>query len=494
MAYSKTVYLTAEPQEYLSGNGTFWNPHDASDRDKFDALMSGFSENTIIYLLPGTYLTRGRSSDSVSIPGEFIPKSGWRVYGAGIGQSIIKLDIRPEDNRQDSLLYGVFITQWEENHGDIEISDITFNLNLSNINLNIAVSAIGLIGGNIRINNCEIIDWGNKSSDFETFIFSLSAYRGYQELGATKISERSIIENNIIHKPIIETISQGACSAVIIGGGLFGEFPNTVIARNDVAIIRNNTLDGTVSGNINLAGQTSIGLASMDTNQALFHNNTVKNFRFGLYTDTWQCERHYILNNFFKNTAAGIFYNCGNFFSGYSGYAGGLVQESFTKIKQSIIKGNKFLLKKPLAVEEPYGIRIKSDKIGHFQKGSNNIFGWTCEKLIAQNNTFTWSNKKEIPIGTLRYAAINIQNTSGAYITNNYFDLPHRGTLVSTTGNIFIDSKIQGSGVSGLYCRNNNCGIWDWEWYIASGAGKTLSDTTAYWNKTGNYVLPFNPM
>ncbi|MEK6883005.1 MAG: hypothetical protein AABY22_25500, partial [Nanoarchaeota archaeon] len=79
--------------------------------------------------------------------------------------------------------------------------------------------------------------------------------------------------------------------------------------------------------------------------------------------------------------------------------------------------------------------------------------------------------------------------TSGAHIENNNIDIPSNSPSFSEqSGLIFIKSRYSGSGIRNSVYKENTCSIWDWEWYIASGAGLSIDQVTNILQKTGNYI------
>ena len=140
------------------GSGTQDDPFDGSTQAKFDALMRSFSSGNIrINLLTGTYSTFGVWDNSGTTNG-FLTKPGWKIYGSGMGQTIVKLT--GQTSVGTTFNHAVFAANGADCSG-LEIHDLTIDCNSLNIGLPLATDSTGGIevgGNNIWIDNVEIIN------------------------------------------------------------------------------------------------------------------------------------------------------------------------------------------------------------------------------------------------------------------------------------------------------------------------------------------------
>ena len=70
------------------GTGTQWDPYDGSSQTLLDSLLNSFPPNTTVRLGAGPFQTQGYAS---GVNGGWQPKSGQRIAGAGIDDTILKL-------------------------------------------------------------------------------------------------------------------------------------------------------------------------------------------------------------------------------------------------------------------------------------------------------------------------------------------------------------------------------------------------------------------
>lgn len=475
----KVAWLTSAPQQYLSGEGTFWNPYDCSDRDKFDSIMSKMPSGTVINLLPGTYHTRGRSENpNLAIPGEFTPKNNWYIKGAGIGKTTLKLEIREEDNRADGA-YSLFMTRWQEIVNDFTIQDLTIDLSVWDISQHTQFSpmAVTIIGDRNHVKNIEVVDWGNISAINEAFLISLGAQRDYSaSIGSTKISSYNIIEDVKINKPRISGLSNAYNTCLIVGGGNVGG----KLSHNDIGIIRNCTIDGTISGSLtgNFSNSSVIGHTITSSNYAISMGNILKNIQIaGPYTDSWQSHRLICMNNKYYNVRGGPRFALGNTAnSGLFAYYEGGLREAFVKYHEFIMQGNDIYLRQcDTASTDCRGVIIFCSNLSHYKTPDSNppsssqtVYGWIMDRFVCKNNSVQWYDKLPA-VGGQSYSFVYLRNVSGAHIENNYIDLPSGAQLSNTSGAIHINSKFHGSGCSGTFVKDNNCNYIDFEWMKASG-------------------------
>ena len=72
-----------------AGSGTACDPYGVTNATDFDNLMNSFPPNSTIHLAAGQYETRGYAI-GVTTKG-WMPKRGFRLVGAGMGATVLKL-------------------------------------------------------------------------------------------------------------------------------------------------------------------------------------------------------------------------------------------------------------------------------------------------------------------------------------------------------------------------------------------------------------------
>src|SRR5690348_2212222 len=101
-----------------TGSGAPSDPYDGSSPACFDNLMLSFPDNVTIHLGPGVFQTGGTSV--------WNPKNGWKLVGAGIDVTIIKLVLKPT-----TAVPGEYWAIGTGNYIDgFEASDFTVDCNL----------------------------------------------------------------------------------------------------------------------------------------------------------------------------------------------------------------------------------------------------------------------------------------------------------------------------------------------------------------------------
>jgi hypothetical protein len=137
-----------------AGTGTADDPFDGSTELKFDALLQSLPANTTIHLLPGLFLTGGGGRTDGH---GFGVKSGWKILGAGTGNTIVKLN----SIQTGLLVHGVFVTTGSASD-HVDIRDLTLDGNsgvLIGTGLeNHRIDGINLTGKNCATRRCESIN------------------------------------------------------------------------------------------------------------------------------------------------------------------------------------------------------------------------------------------------------------------------------------------------------------------------------------------------
>ena len=238
---SITVALPAEvwirPDGVNStGTGTAADPWVATDAATFETIMSGalIPTNSTIHLMGGTFHT---------VQG-INPKLGWKIRGAGIDATTIKMDTISNPSSTGSiavigLLYG-------QRRDGCEVSDLTVDCNLQ-ASPGAAVTGVNLNGDETRISRVKAINWGSQNAA-ECFIIGILS-----DDGSPGIRTNCVIEDCIIGHPAPVTHTQGATALFILGQpttpGPFTETPGVGWIAG--AEIRNCVITGVAQGTAN---------------------------------------------------------------------------------------------------------------------------------------------------------------------------------------------------------------------------------------------------
>lgn len=113
-----------------AGSGSKSDPFDLSTVAKFDAMMVGLPANYTVNLGPGTYLTNGWS-DYVTGGAGYTLKAGQRIIGAGMDNTIIKLN--PSGPWFEPGVYTNGTNIFVSYSDNVTISDLTCDANWSNL-------------------------------------------------------------------------------------------------------------------------------------------------------------------------------------------------------------------------------------------------------------------------------------------------------------------------------------------------------------------------
>src|SRR5437773_9188389 len=115
-----------------AGRGTFSDPYNGNAYPQFDALMRSFGTNVTLHLFPGTYETLGWSNGDTRPNIGWRPKTGWRILGAGIDNTTIKLveEPSPNQNRWDNAVIGSKDNGADQRANFVEVLDLTIDCNL----------------------------------------------------------------------------------------------------------------------------------------------------------------------------------------------------------------------------------------------------------------------------------------------------------------------------------------------------------------------------
>jgi len=234
------------------GDGTVLNPFNGSG-NRFDVKMHERSvlnpvTNIVIHLLPGVYETQGTLV--------WNPRSGWRILGAGIDKTFVKL-VNVSNN-----VWGVIAQPSNVFESNTEVSDLTVDCNYSATNPSTA-SAVQLIGQRHTIRRVKAINAFGRLPDSETFILTIG--------NAGQDSD-----GNLIEECEVSSFKGTYCSAIAFGGPVGG-------TKTIGGIVRGNRVYDLHGGH---ARSTAIAFACGATGGALFENNVAYRCDIAVNNDT----------------------------------------------------------------------------------------------------------------------------------------------------------------------------------------------------------------
>lgn len=207
-----------------AGQGVEIDPYDGSTQEKLDTLFRSFPAYTTINLGPGVFLTNGGNEQNQIKAFEWAPKTGWRIRGAGIGATTLKL-VNVEAGERAWCIYNGIATYGLSN--DIEVSDLTLDANQQN-NGATACGGVSLFGNGHQMRRLEIVNWGSNDEDQEAFGLSLGGPIPYQGDWTG-----GLVEEIYIDEPYTELGAFHPVSFMVFGGGVNDKiWSNSTITRS----------------------------------------------------------------------------------------------------------------------------------------------------------------------------------------------------------------------------------------------------------------------
>lgn len=185
------------------GSGELWDPFDASTATLFDALMNSFPPNTTIHLAPGIYETAGHAD---GVAGGWQPKRGFRIVGAGIDITTIKL-VNPAPTAGAS--YFAIGADDLAVIDEFEASDLTVDCNLANF-ASAATGAIKVHGTHVYFRRIRAIQFGSRTTSQRGVVLATAgAYPTNPE------PFDCVVEDCIIDQPYPNSVRETACISVV---------------------------------------------------------------------------------------------------------------------------------------------------------------------------------------------------------------------------------------------------------------------------------------
>src|SRR5713101_3567973 len=266
-----------------AGSGTAHDPYDGSTAEKFDAILRRRSEanqqNLVVCIGPGTFQTEGTYDFIINVPHKtargFTLNKNWKVHGAGIGKTTLKLV--SFFSNPPNLAKGTGAAVVLSTHGDsasgIEISDLSVDDNYSELKplatqqgiaaLNLEAIHLRADQGGHWIHRVSVTgSAGEVTEDFPVWISSVSNKSPFQNSG------------NIIEQITMSEWGGGKCTAITIANAV-GEVRYNVV--NGYQIAYGGWSLGKVSFHDNVATNTVYGfnIDSLENDGVRIHDNHI---------------------------------------------------------------------------------------------------------------------------------------------------------------------------------------------------------------------------
>ena len=183
VAAASSVYISVR-SDGLPGSGTAADPYNGSTEAKFDALMQGFGPNTQINLLAGTFMTNGFDAFSI--------KAGWKIQGAGMGATIVKL-------APHTTTHGLNHFESFSEVDGFEMHDLTCDANYAAWQgpAHVPVGGILAWGNNVLIQNVEMTNcYGDSVNWLEQFTILIGGNQGPTHEIASNCTIKGCVTHN----------------------------------------------------------------------------------------------------------------------------------------------------------------------------------------------------------------------------------------------------------------------------------------------------------
>jgi hypothetical protein len=263
------------------GSGTASDPYDGSTAEKFDSILRARSEanqqNLIVCIGPGTFQTEGTYDFIVNVAHKtargFTINKNWKIHGAGIDRTILKLvNFFPNPpNGARGTGVGVVLSTHDDSASGIEISDLSIDDNYPELKAMARQQGIGALNLNaIHLRADQGGHWihrisvthpsGEINETFPVWIFSVNTKSPYVNTG------------NIIENVTMSGWGGGKCTAIAVAAA--------------TAEVRNNTVDS-----------YQIGYGGWSLGKTSFHDNVATNTAYGFNIDSLENDGVVIRNN-----------------------------------------------------------------------------------------------------------------------------------------------------------------------------------------------------
>jgi hypothetical protein len=363
------------------GTGSPSDPFDGSTAEKFDTLLRSRSESGVTHLVvcigPGTFQTEGTHDYVIgqghldkSHPAGFTVNNSWRVHGAGVEKTTLRLTDLFGDPSASQFLMGIIIGTYNFESSGVEVSDLTLDDNYpalkSRYRANLELLAVMLRSnrGHQWIHNIHVMNTsGEGPEDFP--------------VGITSQNPTPENEGNVIEYVGMDHWFGGLCTAIVIAGGS-GE-------------VRHNTVTG-----------YQIAYGGWSMLNVNFHDNTAIETGYGFNIDSLQNSKIVIAFNLIvRPQLYGIVIGGSGDFSDFS------IHDNTVKVGPKTVNGLVFqgnvrgahVLRNKIIAERPTGT---SNVVGFLEKNSKNVNNVFQENVVTgsfknslQGSDCLWGNVNE---------------------------------------------------------------------------------------------------
>ncbi len=261
--------------------GTASDHYDGSTAEKFDTILRSRSEahqqNLIVCIGPGTFETEGTYDFIVSVPHTtargFTLNTNWKVHGAGVDKTVLKLVsfFGNPSYMPKGAGVGVVMSTYGDAASGIEISDLTIDDNYAALKpvatrqgikgLNLDAIHLRSDAGGHWVHRVKVIHpAGELSEVFTIWIISMNN------------KSPSVNSGNIVEYVTLTDQGGGGCTGITLA--------------NAVGEVRNNEVHG-----------YDIGYGAWSSGNVAFHDNVTSDTIYGFNIDSWDNDGVRIFNN-----------------------------------------------------------------------------------------------------------------------------------------------------------------------------------------------------
>ncbi len=273
-----TRMYIADRHDGKPGSGSASDPFDGSTAQKFDSVLRAKTDSGVTHLIvcigPGTFMTDGTGNFVIdggrgyldkAHPTGFTVNDHWRIHGASMARTILRLAELSRDPSNGKLLYGVIIGTHNFDASGIEVSDMTLGDAYPTLKpryhdkLQLMAVALRSSKGHQWIHDLHVMNAAGEVA--EAFPVSVTS--------PTPSPEN---QGNLIEHVSMDLWHGGQCTAIAISGG-GGE-------------IRNNKVVG-----------YNIGYGGWSMTNVNYHDNVAIDTPYGFNIDSWENKQITIAHN-----------------------------------------------------------------------------------------------------------------------------------------------------------------------------------------------------
>jgi hypothetical protein len=376
-----TRIFVADRGDGKPGTGSPSDSFDGSTVEKFDTLLRSRSESGVTHLIvcigPGTFQTEG-ARDYVqgqghldkSHPAGFTVSKGWRIHGAAVDKTTLRLADLYADSATGKYLEGIIIGTHDVDSSEVELSDLTLDDNYPALkmryrsDLELVAVILRSNRGHQWVHNIHVMNAsGEGPEDFPVAI--------------TSPTQNPDNQANLVEYVTMDHWAGGLCTAIVIAGG-----------------------EGEVRYNHVIGYQ--IGYGGWSMSNVKFHDNQAIETTYGFNIDSWQNSRIIIAHNqIVRPLSYGLVIGGHGDFSDFSILDNtvtitsdaifGLVFQG--NVKRALVLRNRIISDRPTGPPNVVGFYEKNSQNVHNIFQENVMTGWFKNSL--QGSDCVWGNVSE---------------------------------------------------------------------------------------------------